>query len=186
MVKEHFPMDNEYCSECSATLYTVISGSYRKHLRQIMQLKQKLWQHHVAVLSPSGNAAVNPDEEFVILDSDPVTNPKLLQDSVFTKIRRSTFLVVANIEGYLGRAAVLEIGYAIALGISVYTLEPVDDPNLKPYCRPLAEIFPDIDISKAKAEKVGFTSHIIPIDVEKIAPLSKLRNKARVSGIKAK
>lgn len=135
------------CDQCTAALFTVISGSYRKHLQQIIELKQALQHQHVAVLSPSGEAAVNPDEEFIILDSDPVTNPKLLQDSVFTKIRRSTFLTVANIDGYLGRAAVLEIGYAICLGISIYTLEPVEDPNISPYCRPLSEIFPNISIS---------------------------------------
>lgn len=138
---------NTYCNKCNAALFTVISGSYRKHLQQIVQLKQALEKQHIAVLSPSGDVAVNPDEEFIILDSDPVSHPKLLQDSVFAKIRRSTFLTVANVDGYLGRAAVLEIGYAICLGLSIYTLRPVDDPNLSPYCRPLSEVFPDISIA---------------------------------------
>ncbi len=131
------------CS-CNATLFTVISGSFRKHLHQISRLKQKLEQQHIKVLSPTGDNAINPDDEFIVLDSDPISHPKLLQDSVFAKMRRSTFLVVANVDGYLGRAAVLEIGYAIAHGITIYTLEPVEDPNISPYCRPLHEIFPDI------------------------------------------
>lgn len=135
------------CRHCNAALFTVISGSYRKHLQQIIEIKQALQKQHVEVLSPSGEAAINPDEEFIILDSDPVDNPKLLQDSVFAKIRRSTFLTVANVGGYLGRAAVLEIGYAICLGISIYTLEPVEDPNISPYCRSLQEIFPHISVS---------------------------------------
>lgn len=138
---------NPHCNKCNAALFTVISGSYRKHLQQIVQLKQALEKQHVAVLSPSGDVAVNPDEEFIILDSDPVSHPKLLQDSVFAKIRRSTFLTVANVDGYLGRAAVLEIGYAICLGISIYTLRPVDDPNLSPYCRLLSEVFPEISVA---------------------------------------
>jgi hypothetical protein len=132
---------------CDSALFTVISGSFRKHLHQIVRLKQELKRLKVVVLSPSGNHAVNPDEEFIVLDSDPVSHPKLLQDSVFTKIRRSTFLVVANIGGYLGRAAVLEIGYAIAHGISIYTVEPVEDPNLNPYCSLLKEVFPEIDLT---------------------------------------
>jgi hypothetical protein len=126
------------------TLCTVISGSFRKHLHKIIQLKKELEKNHVAVLSPAGNIAVNPEEEFIVLDSDPVTHPKLLQDSVFAKIRRSTFLVVANFDGYLGRAAVLEIGYALAIGITVYVIEPVEDPNLKPYCHLLSEVFPNV------------------------------------------
>ena len=144
MIKADSIMDHNACFACNAALYTVISGSFRKHLKQIVQLKEALKKYQVVVLSPSGSAAINPDEEFIVLDSDPVTHPKLLQDSVFAKIRRSTFLVVANVDGYLGRAAVLEIGYAIALGITVYVLEEVDDPNLKPYCRLLEEVFPDL------------------------------------------
>lgn len=135
-------LSNSIIDDSNPTLSTVISGSYRKHLRQIILLKNELQNCQVKVLSPVGNAAINPGEEFIILDSDPITHPKLLQDSVFAKIRRSTFLVVANFDGYLGRAAVLEIGFAIAKGLTVYSLEPIDDPNLSPYCRPLEEVFP--------------------------------------------
>ncbi len=123
---------------------TVISGSFRKHLQEIITLKRLLEKNGIAVLSPAGNIAINPDEEFIILDSDPVSNPKLLQDSVFAKIRQSTFIVVANVDGYLGKAAILEMGYAIAHGISIYTIEPVEDPNLSPYCRLLSELFSEI------------------------------------------
>ncbi len=128
----------------SNCIKTVISGSFRKHLAQIITLKNALEKNQITVLSPHGDIAVNPSEEFIILDSDPVTHPKLLQDSVFAKMRGSTFLVVANCGGYLGKAAIMEIGYAIAIGITIYCLEPVEDPNLSPYCRPLSEIFPDV------------------------------------------
>jgi len=141
MIKEH---DN---LKCENSIFTVISGSFRKHLPQIARLKRELEQNYITVLSPTGDLAINPDEEFIILNSDPISHPKLLQDSVFAKIRRSTFLSVANVEGYLGKAAILEIGYAIAVGISIYSLEPIEDPNLSPYCKPLQEIFPNFDYS---------------------------------------
>lgn len=159
---------------CNATLFTVISGSFRKHLHQILDLRQKLEKHSVAVLSPHGSSAVNPDEEFIVLDSDPVSSPKLLQDSVFTKIRRSTFLVVANVQGYLGRAAVLEMGYAIALGISIYTLEPVDDPNLAPYCRSLSEIFPDIQSSQPNIENWNRPTVDLSAEARQLASSSRI------------
>ncbi len=143
MFSESFNLSKS--SKYENSLSTVISGSFRKHLPQISLLKKELEQCCVSVLSPTGDLAINPDEEFIILNSDPVSHPKLLQDSVFAKIRQSTFLTVANVGGYLGKAAVLEIGYAIAIGISIYTLESVEDPNLRPYCRPLQEIFPNLD-----------------------------------------
>ncbi len=141
---------------CDATLLTVIIGSFRKHLGEIIKLKQQLEDRHVAVLSPIDEDVVNPNDEFIIFNSDPVSDPKLLQDSVFAKIKRSTFVIVANIDGYLGRAAILEIGYALALGISIYTLEPVEDPHLVPYCRLLSSIFPDIEIDTTSDQDLQF------------------------------
>jgi hypothetical protein len=52
--------------------------------------------------------------------------------------------VVANYEQYIGKAALIEMGYAISLGMMILTLEPVEDPNLRPYCREIKEIFPKI------------------------------------------
>lgn len=139
---------NNHGREQEHSIYTVICGSFRKHLGEIASLKTLLEQRGIRVLSPAGAVAQNPDEEFIILDSDPIQVPKLLQDSVFAKIRRSTFVVIANIDGYLGKAALMEIGYSIANGIDVYTVEPVNDPNLMPYCRTLSDIFPDLIIER--------------------------------------
>ena len=140
---------------------TVISGSFRKHLQQIFLLRRELEQHNIAVLSPIGSGAINPQDEFVVLDTDPISHPKVLQDSVFAKIRRSTFLVVANVDGYLGRAAVLEMGYAIAHGITIYTLELVEDPNLLPYCQPLQSIFPAINYGNLLLNPTTTLSNIL-------------------------
>ena len=122
---------------------TVISGSFRKHLKPIFLLKKIIEEEGVSVLSPIGSLALNPEDEFVILDTDPIDNPELLQASVFAKMRRSTFLVVANFGGYLGNAAILEIGYAIALGIKILVVAPVLDPNLAPFCHSFTEAFPN-------------------------------------------
>jgi nucleoside 2-deoxyribosyltransferase len=134
---------NHSCNS-EASIYTVISGSFRKHLSHIIILKRALEEHKICVLSPSGNYALNPEDEFIFLDSDIINHPRVLQDSVFAKIRRSSFLVVANINEYLGKAAIMEIGYAIALGIPIYSLFPIKDPNLEPYCSLLTDIIPSL------------------------------------------
>lgn len=131
-----------------ATLCTVISGSFRKHLGQIASLKEALNKLEVAVLSPEKCDPINPGEEFVILASDPVCHPELLQSSIFAKMRRSTFLVLANFDGYIGRAAALEVGYAIALGIKIYSVEEVQDPNIAPYCALITNVFPELNHHK--------------------------------------
>lgn len=136
--------DSLHNSLHNPTLSTIISGSFRKHLKYIFLLKKELETCGIFVFSPSGSSARNPQDEFIVLDSDPISHPKLLQDSVFAKMRRSTFLIVANVGGYLGAAAILEMGYAIAYGIDIYSLEEIKDPNLKPYCTLLRDILPDV------------------------------------------
>lgn len=128
-----------------STLKTVISGSFRKHLLKIADLKQVLEELEVRVLSPEICHSKNPDDEFQVLDSDPVWNPELLQASVFEKIRESTFLVLANFERYIGHAAALEVGYSLAVGIKVYSIEEVTDPNISPFCTPISKVFPDLE-----------------------------------------
>lgn len=134
-----------------AYLSTVISGSYRKHLKELYLLKAQLESHQVLVLSPVGSFPVNPDEEFIILDADPISDHRLLQDSIFAKMRSAAFHVLANVDGYLGSAALIEVGYAIATGLQILTLEPVTDPNVAPYCRLLNDVFPAISGADLKA-----------------------------------
>lgn len=126
-----------------SALKLVISGSYRKHLSELYALKSFLTAKGFEVLSPSGEKALNPGEEFVILNSDPLEDPRILQDSIFAKMRQASFQVVLNKDGYLGKASILEIGYAISLGLQVLTIERVEDPNIAAYTRCFDEVFPD-------------------------------------------
>jgi hypothetical protein len=125
---------------------TVISGSYRRHLAGMYALKRLLERKGIHVLSPVGDGAINPGEEFVLLDADPIHDHRTLQDSVFAKIRRASFLVGFNKDGYLGKAALLEFGYAISVGIPILTLERVEDPNIVPYTRLLSDVIGPFEI----------------------------------------
>lgn len=128
------------------SIMTVISGSYRRHLPQMYALKRVLEGKGIAVLSPVGSGAINPGEEFVLLDADPLDDHRTLQDSVFAKIRRSSFLTSFNRDGYVGKASLLEYGYAISIGIPILTLEPAEDPNIRPYTRLLTEVFGPFEV----------------------------------------
>ncbi|UJF33408.1 hypothetical protein [Paenibacillus hexagrammi] len=129
---------------------TVISGSYRKHFGQMLEVKSFLEQEGIKVLAPVSQGVVNPGEEFIILNEDPIQDPRTLQDSIFAKMRVSSFLVVANIDNYIGKAAVLEMGYAVSLGLQILSIEPVQDPNLAGYCRLFEDVFPAWKAFKVK------------------------------------
>lgn len=124
----------------------VIIGSFRKHLPEILSIKLQLESLGISVLSPIDDDVVNPDDEFIVFKTDKTSDPKLLQDGVFEKIKRSNFIVLANIGGYIGRAGTLEIGYAIAHNIDIYTFEPTRDVHISPYCQLLNKIFPQLHL----------------------------------------
>ena len=130
---------------------TVISGSYRRHLAGMYALKRVLEHKGIQVLSPVGTDAINLGEEFVLLDADPIHDHRTLQDSVFAKIRRSSFLVSFNEDGYVGKASLLEYGYAISIGIPILTLEPAEDPNIRPYTRLLSDVIGPFEVSDGQA-----------------------------------
>ena len=83
--------DPSVCFFNNTTLTTVIVGSFRKHLMQIFKIKHELEKRRILVLSPTGDTVINSEDDFIVFQSDPITDPKLLQDSVFAKIRYSTF-----------------------------------------------------------------------------------------------
>lgn len=114
---------------------TLIIGSYRRHFEQIRSIKSALEDRGVSVLAPGSDRIVNPGATFALLESDGDRTPRQVQDRIFSLIRASDFLVLANVDGYLGAAATLEIGFAIAVGTDVLTIEPVVDPNISGYTR---------------------------------------------------
>lgn len=136
----------------SQYLKSVISGSYRKHFNELIILKKFFESKNFEVLSPTSDGVLNPNEEFIILNEDPIEDHRTLQDSVLAKIRMSTLLIVANVDGYIGKAATFEMGYAVSLGIQILTIEKVEDPNLACYCKSISDIFPDWDPSILKTE----------------------------------
>lgn len=135
---------------------TVISGSYRKHFHQMIALKQFLQSERIDVLAPVSQGVVNPGQEFILLDEDPLHDPRILQDSILTKIRASSFLVLANVDGYIGKAATFEMGYAVSQGIQILAIEPVTDPNLAGYCRDFREVFAHWEASQIPVAHAHF------------------------------
>jgi hypothetical protein len=133
-----------------STVNTVISGSYRKHFREMVELKGFLEKERIQVLAPVSTGVVNPGEEFILLDDDPIHDPRTLQDSILAKIRASSFLVLANVDGYIGKAATFEMGYAVSQRIQILTIAPVEDPNLAGYCRPIEQVFPNWGLSNSR------------------------------------
>ena len=129
---------------------TVISGSYRRPLPGMYRLKRLLERKGITVLSPVGDAHINPGEEFVPSTPTRIPTTGRCRDPVFAKIRRSSFLTAFNQDGYLGKAALIEYGYAISVGIPILTLEPIED-CIKPYTRLLSDVIGQFELNDGNA-----------------------------------
>lgn len=96
--------------------YVTISGSFRKHLYYILEIKKKLEEKRIKVLSPRFVEPKNPGEEFVIFSGEEGLTPLELERYHLNSIENSDALIICDPEGYVGASALLEIGYAHSLG----------------------------------------------------------------------
>lgn len=97
-----------------------ISGSFRKHLKAVVQTIAEFEKLGILVLSPKFIKPKNPGAEFVLFEGEDTESPRKLEDRHLEAIRQSDALYVVDPDGYVGNSAVMEIGFALALGKSVF------------------------------------------------------------------
>jgi len=107
--------------------YVTISGSFRKHLDYILDVKKKAEAMEAKVLSPRFTKPKNPGEEFVVFSGEEGLSPLELERHHLKSIEKSDALLVCNPNGYVGASALIEIGYAQALGKKVVFLEKPEE-----------------------------------------------------------
>ena len=114
------------------TLKTVISGSYRKYLPKIGIALEKFKKSNINVLSPLTEKVVMKSEGFVFLSTD---NPEKTADEIekdfMINIKKSDFMYLANINGYVGESAATEIGVAIINGTPIIACEKINNISKK-------------------------------------------------------
>lgn len=89
-----------------------ISGSFRKHLSEIVEAKDMLEKSGTKVLSPRFTKPKNPGEEFVVFTGEEGMTPLELEQHHLDSILKSDALIVVCPKGYVGASALIEIGYA--------------------------------------------------------------------------
>lgn len=103
--------------------YVTLSGSFRKHLPYILDVKDRLEKTGAIVLSPRFTKPNNPGEEFVVFTGEEGKSPLELERHHLDSIDKSDALVVCDPEGYVGASALIEIGYANSLGKRIIFVE---------------------------------------------------------------
>ncbi len=112
----------------------VISGSFRRYFDGISAAVKEFESLGISVLSPKASTIINPGDEFAILASDDIHDPKTLEQRHLDAISAADALYLYNPAGYLGDSAKMELGWALAKGKPVFCKEPMTDATLTHFC----------------------------------------------------
>lgn len=106
-----------------SALTAAVSGSFRRHLDEVSEAVSTLEDLGVRVLSPRSTTAAATTDGFVVLSGDTGT-PREIQERHLAAIAAADLLWLVCPRGYVGASALLEVGYASALGVPVFAACP--------------------------------------------------------------
>mgnify|MGYP001327143769 CR=1 FL=1 len=107
--------------------YITISGSFRKHLDYILDIKGTLEDQGTKVLSPRFTEPKNPGEKFVVFTGEEGLSPLELERHHLSSISKSDALIVCDPDGYVGASALIEVGFAQSLGKRIIFTEKPEE-----------------------------------------------------------
>jgi hypothetical protein len=139
--------DGNQWPEASDSLRATVSGSFRRSMAAVQEAVYALTDAGVRVLSPADPRVVAQLDDFLFVASDHLRAVKPVQNRHLSAIAVSDFLWVAAPDGYIGLSAAMEIGYAVALGVPVYSSERPADLTMKQY----VEVVPNLQTAIARA-----------------------------------
>lgn len=111
-----------------------IIGSFRKYYTEVKEIIDLLENIGILVLSPKKSNVINPDEEFVLFETDHKNHtPVEIQLIALHRILRFDFVYVFSPNGYIGRTTSYEIGRVVERKLPLYFSEsPKDLPLFIP------------------------------------------------------
>ena len=131
--------------ENSKPIKVTLSGSFHKNPHGLAREYRELIQNQCQVLSPR---SLDFEDESLLF----VRNRVERQDSVnriesfhLQAIALSDFLWLHAPHGYVGISGAMEIGYAIALGIPVYSTVDLQDQTLNSFITKVPSVFAAIE-----------------------------------------
>jgi hypothetical protein len=110
-----------------------VSGSFHRHMEAITAAVQELASLSIRVLSPADPRVVAYQGEFLFVASDRVRSVRLVQDRHLECIRAADFLWLVCPDGYVGQSASMEVGFAAAAGVPIFSTHAPGDLTLRQY-----------------------------------------------------
>jgi NTP pyrophosphatase (non-canonical NTP hydrolase)/nucleoside 2-deoxyribosyltransferase len=115
------------------TTSVVLCGTYRKDPEGLLKTFELLTDLGFSVLSPSNVRIESEKDGFVYMHGESTQSPHQLESNHLDAIQRADFVWFFAPGGYVGPTGALEVGFARANGIPVYTDESLDDPIISKF-----------------------------------------------------
>jgi hypothetical protein len=143
-----------------------VSGSFRRHMAAIYDAVNELVDLGVDVLSPADPRVVDQIGEFVFVASDRVRSIKMVEDRHLECILASDFLWLVTPDGYVGQSASMELGYAIARLVPIFSADLPADGTLQKYVNHVRGIAAAMAATGASQRMAAESSFLVgPVDV---------------------
>jgi nucleoside 2-deoxyribosyltransferase len=107
-----------------------MSGSFTRGFGIFQQDFQLLNSIGFRVHSPKHLNRPFTKQDFVYLEGQDHLHPKAIETEHLSEIRLSDFLWLVCVDGYVGPSATLELGYAVAFDIPIFSSGTPDDPMI--------------------------------------------------------
>jgi hypothetical protein len=139
-------------------LSAAVSGSFHRHMQVITAAVQDLASRSIRVLSPADPRVVAAQGEFLFVASDRVRLVRLVQDRHLESIRAADFLWLVCPDGYVGQSASMEVGFAAAVRVPIFSTHAPSDLTLSEYVvlvPTLSEAVRKVQISSRSRRREG-------------------------------
>jgi len=110
-----------------------VSGSFHRFMSEIERAVQTFAQMGVKVVSPADPRVVDAIGEFLFVASDRVRSIRMVQDRHLESIAATDFVWLVCPDGYVGQSASMEIGFAVAANVPIYSTHLPSDLTLRHY-----------------------------------------------------
>jgi len=108
-----------------------VSGSFRRAMGGVQEVVAEFADRGAFVLSPADPRIVDQFGDFVFVASDAVRHIRTVQGRHLAAVGASDLLWLVAPEGYVGVSAAMEIGFAAARDIPVFSDEVPSDLTLR-------------------------------------------------------
>jgi hypothetical protein len=108
-----------------------VCGTFNLGLPAVTEAVESFQDAGLKVLSPADPTPVEIVDGFLYVASDRHRDPALVEAGHLRSIAQSRFVWLVAPDGYVGVMAALEIGFALACEVPVFTLDRVVDADIR-------------------------------------------------------